>query len=71
MIEPQQPEPTPVNASPPPVNASIPLLDATRNQCRWLVDERTLTVCGAPGNPWCSEHRAKVYQPHKPKRMAI
>lgn len=40
-----------------------------RNRCQWLGGHPTRhETCDKPGDPWCDEHRARVYQ--QPKRPA-
>ena len=60
--------PVAVRPSTPP----IPFDSVGAHQCRYplwddSVSAEDRTVCGAPGYPWCADHREIVFQPPKSK----
>lgn len=64
LSRPSKPKPLPPPVLLPPDCAPVTLLDASRDQCRFISGD-DLLVCGAPGFPWCEYHRGIVYPVHK------
>ncbi len=63
----------PLPPEPPPPREPIPLHQLQGEVCRYpFGDPRdpAFGFCGAPGHPWCDEHRKVVFTPHRPRPVS-
>lgn len=67
------PAPEPLPPEPPPPRDLIPLDQLKGEVCRFSYGDprdEGFGFCGAPGHPWCAEHRAVVFTAVKPRPVS-